>query len=108
LKQAGILFSVFIVLNACGPDKDAIINQKVADKVKAFRDKKSIECRNMLLSEAERIVDSLLLAEAKMELGDSLARLRPAKPLRPAPVPPIDSLSVEPIFKAASSTGGKK
>ena len=91
-----------------GPDKEVIVNEKVSEKVNAFRDKKNMECRQKLLVEAEQIVDSLLLAEAKMELGDSLTRLRPAKPLKPAPLPPIDSLKVQPIFTPAPSADGKK
>ena len=102
------LWLVLSVPSACGPDKQVIINQKVAEKEMAFRDKRSIECRSSLLAEAEEIVDSLLLAEAKMELGDSLTRLRPAKPAKPAPVPPIDSLKVQPIFKQPAASDGKK
>lgn len=98
---------MLFALNACGSDKEVIINQKVSERVNAFREKKKAECQFILLAEAEKIVDSLLLAEAMMELSDSLT-LRPAKPVKPAPLPPIDSLPVQPIFEPASSTGGKK
>ncbi len=108
LRVALALCPVLLVPGACGPDKQVIINQKVAEKEMAYRDKRSIECRISLMAEAEEIVDSLLLAEAKMELGDSLTRLRPAKPVKPAPLPPIDSLKVQPIFKQPASSGGKK
>jgi hypothetical protein len=91
-----------IAITGCGPDNDVIIKEKVTERVTSFREKKNAECRVALLAEAEKIVDSLLLAEAKMELGDSL--LRPSKPAQPAPVLPIDSLPVLPIFEAASST----
>lgn len=93
---------------SCNRDNQAVIGQKVAEKVQAFRDKKNRECRASLLAEAEQIADSLLLAEAKMQLEDSLVRFRPTRPVKPAPVPPIDSLSVQPIFKQASSTGKGK
>ena len=98
---------ILFALTACGPDKEAIINEKVLERVHAFRQKKNAECSNTLLAEAEKIVDSVLLAEAKMELGDSLASLRPARPPKPAPLSPIDSLTVQPIFEPASSTRGK-
>lgn len=92
----------------CGPDKEIIIQAKVKERLTAFREKKNAECRAELLAEAEKIVDSLLLVEAKMELGDSLARLRPFKPPKPSPLPPIDTLPVQPIFESASSTSGNK
>ncbi|HRI58508.1 MAG TPA: hypothetical protein PK228_02260 [Saprospiraceae bacterium] len=103
----GFILPMLFVLNACGSDKEVIINQKVSERVKAFREKKNVECQFSLLAEAEQIVDSLLLAEAKMELSDSIT-LRPVKPAKPAPLPPIDSLPVRPIFEPASSTRGKK
>ena len=93
---------------ACGPDKEQIVAAKIAERVTDFRKKESAKCRDALLRDAESIVDSLLLEEARAALGDSLAALRPFKPPKPAPVPPIDSLSVAPIFQAASSTRSKQ
>ena len=83
----------------CGPDRAAIVQEKVAERVTTFREKKNAECREALLRDVEQIVDSLLLEEAKMELSDSLARMRPSKPFKPVPLPPIDSLPVKPLFK---------
>jgi hypothetical protein len=87
-----------LILSACGPSREEVIRQKVAQMVQDYRVKKSAECRASLLSEAEQIVDSLLLTEAQATLRDSLNRLRPAKPAEPIPIPPIDSLAVKPIF----------
>jgi hypothetical protein len=39
-------------------------------------------------------------------LNDSLGRLRPGRPFQPAAVPPIDSLSVQPIFKSSKPASG--
>ena len=83
---------------ACEGDKERIIQQKVAENVRDFRKKKSLECRDLLLREAEEIVDSLLLTEATEAMSDSLARLRPGRPVQPPPIPPIDSMSVRPLF----------
>lgn len=82
--------------------------EKVQERVEAFRKKRTEACRESLLQEAERTVDSLLLTAAQQELNDSLTRLRPGRPFQPAAIPPIDSLGISPIFpspKPASSTG---
>lgn len=101
------LMALFCV-TACGPNKEQIVAEKIAERVRDFRKKEASKCREALLRDAENIADSLLLEEAKAALGDSLAALRPFKPPKPAQVPPIDSLSVAPIFQAASSTRGKQ
>ena len=111
-----LTFALFTILSAvlllcpvaCGPDKEQIVAAKIAERVSDFRKKESLKCRVALLRDAESIVDSLLLEEAKAALGDSLAALRPFKPAKPALIPAIDSLSIAPIFKAASSTRGNK
>jgi len=60
--------------------------------------KKTSECRDKLLQEAGEMADSILLSEARMDLRDSLGRQRPGRPVKPLPVPPIDSLAVKPLF----------
>ncbi len=95
---AGLLCSILLV--ACGRDKEVVVQAKVAERVQAFRIKQWNECRAALLRDAEKRVDSLLLAEAKGLLTDSLTRLKPSKPLQPPALSPIDSLSVRPIFEA--------
>ncbi|MEO6040121.1 MAG: hypothetical protein ABIQ93_17035 [Saprospiraceae bacterium] len=87
-----------MLLAGCSRDKEAIVQAKVAERVRIFREKHLADCQTALRRDAEHRVDSMLLAEAKGSLEDSLARLRPFKPLLPPPVLPIDSLSVRPIF----------
>lgn len=107
LLKKGIIF-LAICCTACGPDKEMIISNKVSEKISSFRKKQANECTSILLAEAEKIVDSLLLVQAKQELSDSLLMARPPKPPKPAPIPAIDSLAVQPIFQQASSTQGNK
>jgi len=98
-----------LIWTACNQDTEAIVQEKVAERVDAFKTKKSAECMEALLQTAEHTVDSLLLTDAQNALNDSLARLRPGRPFQPAAIPPIDSLTVKPIFdgiKPASRTGG--
>lgn len=94
---------------SCNRDKESIVQEKVAERVSAFIEKELAECRESLLQTAEKTVDSLLLLEAQNALNDSLARLRPGRPFQPAAIPPIDSLTVQPILNGiqpASKTGG--
>jgi hypothetical protein len=85
-------------LSGCTRDQESIVQQKVAERTSVFRAKKSAECREKLFLAAEKMVDSLLLTEAQQELRDSLSRSRPGRPLKPLPVPAIDSLTVKPLF----------
>ncbi len=89
---------LIILLAGCSRDKEAIVQAKVQERVSAFREKQLADCYAALRRDAEHRVDSLLLAEARGALEDSLARMRPFKPVQPPPVLPIDSLSVRPIF----------
>jgi hypothetical protein len=101
MKISGILLICLffhLALSSCNRDKEAIVQEKVAERVEVFVRKKREDCREALMQQAERTVDSLLLAEAQSALSDSLARSRPGRPFQPAPVPPIDSLKVQPIF----------
>jgi len=82
----------------CGPAKEELVQQKVAERVQAYMAKKTSECRDKLLQEAGEMADSILLSEARMDLRDSLGRQRPGRPVKPLPVPPIDSLAVKPLF----------
>ncbi len=90
---------------ACDGSKDKIVQQKVSEAISKLREKKAAECRSLLIQDAEKIVDSLLLAEAQIDFADSLARARPQKPARPMAVPPIDSLQVKPIFEQPKQGG---
>ena len=91
--------ALFLLLfTACGPSEEVLIRQKVDARVAEFSKKRRQECRNGLMTEASKTVDSLLLAEAQTDLRDSLNRMRPFKPEQPPAVPPIDSLEVKPIF----------
>ena len=99
-----LLLFLLALLAGCGRDKEATVVAKVAERVQAFREKHLADCHAALRRDAEHRVDSLLLAEAKGSLEDSLARLRPFKPVAPPPVLPIDSLSVRPIFDPAQQS----
>lgn len=107
-KWFSLLPSLCFLMAGCGVDKAQIVQEKVSERVTAFHKRKNEECRERLLQTAERTVDSLLLFEAQVALNDSLARKRPHRPYQPPAVPPIDTLTVTPIFsrpRPASSSG---
>jgi hypothetical protein len=92
-------FFTCICIVSCKKEQEQVINTKVEEAVKKFRDKKMTECRSDLLQKAEKIVDSLLLQEARASLQDSLLQNKPSKPAQPSSIPPIDSAVVAPLFK---------
>ena len=94
-----LVFTLTVCLGlACGNDKERIVQEKVAERVNAFRVKKTLECREMLLLEAGVIVDSLLLNEALAAVNDYLTRTKPAKPVKPPAILPVDTAFVKPLF----------
>lgn len=86
-------------MGSCKPDQEKIVQDKVNERIADFVKKKKAECRASLLTEAERLVDSILLADARAELRDSLQRTKPFAPQQPPEVPPIDTLEVKPVFE---------
>lgn len=101
IKSVPILSLLLLIVLAgwaCGKEKERTIQTKVAERVAEFRKKEREKCRLSLLQEAGKVVDSLLLHEALDEVNDSLARLRPFRPVKPVDIPPIDTSAVRPIF----------
>ena len=96
-----ILIFIFIlsVEMGCSEDKETLIMEKAGERVAEYRKKRQADCLRNLLVKAEQKVDSILLAEAKQALEDSLMRLRPFRPVQPPPIEAIDSLNVAPLFK---------
>jgi hypothetical protein len=97
--RAWALFAVCTFFStSCSKDPSEIIEARVAERVNDFRQKELEKCRIALLEEANQTADSLMLKEAQAELNDSLLNRRPGKPYKPAPIDPIDSSAVRPIF----------
>ena len=92
------------ILAACAPERDrsaeveALIHKNAEERLESFRRIKMERCRESILEEATRVVDSLLIVEARLEKDSSG---RPVKPVRP-PRPDIrqlqDSSPVKPLL----------
>lgn len=98
----GCLF-FFLVSSGCQEDKSVVVRQKVEERVAEFREKQRMACRLSLYEKAGRMADSILIAEAKQEIQDSLGRLRPFRPSQPPDVPPVDTARVAPLFMREAS-----
>lgn len=98
--SAILLFALILSAEiGCSEDKETLILEKAGERVAEYRKKRQADCLRNLLVKAEQTVDSILLAEAKQALEDSLMRFRPFRPTQPPPIPAIDSLNVAPLFK---------
>lgn len=94
-----VLLTIPLLFCYCGTKQDTRIRQMADERVQAFLSTELAACRARQMEDAERMVDSLLLAEAKAEILDSLNRARPLRPAPPVPLEPIDSAKVRPIFE---------
>lgn len=99
MTRLPIFILILLLFGSCNADQSALIQEKVNTRLAEFVKKEKETCRAGLLAQAEKTVDSLLLAEAQLQLRDSLNRMRPGAPVIPPAVPPIDTLEVKPIFQ---------
>lgn len=103
VRPCCLLLLISAFFSSCQEDRSAIVKQKVQERVEEFRAKQRIACRMALYEKAGRMADSVLIAEAKLEVQDSLGRLRPFRPSQPPDVLPIDSARVGPLFMNKAS-----
>jgi len=83
-------------------DKDAVIEEKVQERLDNYKRIIFKKCRNKILEEASVLADSIILERAKM-LKDSLQRPpKPTRPEKPALLELKDSLNLAPLFEPAN------
>ncbi len=100
------LFFVMLIVGgtvACDKESNSdVVAAAVAENVHSFRTQKLAECRMQVFDDANRIVDSILLAEALQRImtrTDVTVPARPDKPGRPEVRSPLDTVAVKPFFK---------
>lgn len=99
----GLLFMV--VLSGClnseeysQADIQVLMDEAVAEKIKSYTDIKSERCEEDLLKEANRLADSIMIAEAFFDRDTAMRPPKPEKPEKPALQVIKDATPVKPLF----------
>jgi len=110
-KHALILLFV-TAFAGCGEDDrnknavQAVIEKEVAGRVEAYRQTRMQRCFELILEEAGRLADSILILEARLE-RDTLNRPpKPEKPEKPEIKTVLDSLPVKPLLEKKKKPEG--
>ena len=111
------LFYLFLLLlpSACltreeysAEDVQALIDKEVEDRVSTYTRIKKDACRDELLKEANRLADSILIAEAFFERDTTQRPLKPEKPEKPAFKISKDTTPIKPLFDRKKLLEGDK
>ncbi len=100
---------MFACESATHIDKEAVIEEKVQERLNSFKRVIMAKCKKAVLEEAGAMADSIILERAKA-LKDSLPRpLKPSRPEQPDILELKDSLTLAPFLdevqqKPASET----
>lgn len=79
--------------------KQELITQKIDEKVKRWRVSTERKCTERVLESAASLVDSILLARARLDVDSIPKPLKPTKPLKPIIKVLKDTLPIAPILK---------
>jgi hypothetical protein len=93
-----------IAVLGCSDNKNKadVVAAAVAENVKSFKQEQYTECRSRIFDDASRIVDSILLEEARQRImtrTDITVPARPDKPDKPEVRSPLDTVAVKPFFE---------
>ena len=116
-RNYGLLFFLTLLLlpSACltreeysAEDVQALIDKEVEERVSAYTRIKIDGCRDELLKEANRLADSILIAEAFFERDTTQRPLKPEKPEKPAFKISKDTTPIKPLFDRKKLLEGEK
>lgn len=86
-------------------DRSPLLEAALSERLEAFRQTQERFCKEKSLEKAVKVVDSILVARARLE-KDSLDKPpRPTRPERPALQSPLDSSPVRPLLPAEVDSG---
>ena len=80
-------------------DIDAVIEEKVTERLDEFQRVVNLRCRNRALEEAGLLADSIIVERARRRLDTLQRPIRPMRPDRPELLRLEDSLELAPLFK---------
>lgn len=93
---------VIAVFCSCAPkqpvDRVVVIENYVSEKIESYKTSRLKSCREVALSKATEIVDSLLIERARLEKDTFGKPGKPEKPPRPEIKTPIDTTPIRPLF----------
>ena len=115
-KYSPILYLFLLLLpSACltreeysAEDVQALIDKEVEDRVNTYTRIKKDACRDELLKEANRLADSILIAEAFFERDTTQRPLKPEKPEKPTFKISKDTTPIKPLFDRKKLLEGEK
>lgn len=89
-----------LLMMACEEDrteelKAQLIQERVEERVNRVVETRRMRCTAAMFKEANRIVDSILIAQAKSNKDSIPKPPKPSKPDRPIPISPSDSATIE-------------
>lgn len=84
-------------------DVEAIVAREVDNRIATFKKKRQLKCKKEMMEEAIAMVDSLVQKQASLLIKpQQLDVLKPQKPKAPIIDAPVDTVPLEPLWKAGS------
>jgi len=83
------------------PTIETLIQEKIAAELVVYKSIKERKCREKILDHANLLVDSTLIARARMaKMADTLNRpTKPMKPVKPEIIIPKDTSPIAPLLE---------
>lgn len=106
-RQA-VLLAIALAFFACSPEVDreaqmqALVEQTVAERVATYERVRLQRCREEVLEEANRRLDSILIEQATLQAGTGMKPPRPNRPGRPDIRQLEDTLPLKPLLPTDS------
>jgi len=103
-KNYYLLLSCFFLFFSCQPDKkkpltkDEVVAQKIEERVNRWKASARNKCTENVLEAAAAIVDSILIARARLDVDSIPKPLKPIKPVKPVIKELKDTLPIAPIL----------
>ena len=102
------LLALFTLTGGCIQERDreaemrALVEQTVRDRIENYKQVRMERCREDMLVEASRRVDSIMILEATLNSGSGAKPPRPNRPSRPDMRRLDDTLPVRPLLPTDS------